>query len=331
MFQSAALKLALWYLGIILAISVSFSVVIYSVSSDDLQRNNSRQAGYFTNILGPGEVDYYGQLRQNQLATDLRHLRTSLVFLNIFVAGVGGAASYALARRTLSPIEEALESQKRFSADASHELRTPLAAMKTEIEVALRDAKITKTEAVELLNSNLEEVSKLQSLSEGLLRLATRGTPLDLKGEASVKSAVEAAKTRYEKTAGAKKIKFKLALSDIAVRGDPQNLSDMVATLIDNAIKYSPSKSTVGLSSGRHGRQAFISVTDAGPGISEADLPHIFERFYRSDTSRNRSYASGYGLGLALAHKIAVLHGGHIEVKTTLGKGSTFTILLPTA
>ncbi len=331
MFQSAALKLALWYLAIILAISASFSLVIYGVSRDDLARNNDRQVGYFSNFLGPGETVYYGKLRQNQLSDDLQHLRNSLVLLNIFVAAVGGAASYALARRTLSPIEDALESQKRFAADASHELRTPLAAMKTEIEVALRDSKISKAEAVKLLESNLEEVSKLQGLSEGLLRLASQSEPLNIESVASLKLAAEAAQARFAKIAAAKKIKFVQALNDAQAKADQQSLADLVAILIDNAVKYSPARSTITISSGGNGKQVYARVSDEGPGIAKVDLPHIFDRFYRADASRSKERTNGYGLGLALAKKITELHGGHIEVKTTVGKGSAFTIFLPSA
>lgn len=140
MFHSAALKLTGWYLAIIMAISILFSLSLYHVYSVDLGHNVKRQIGYFNNLLGPDESQDYSLLRQHQLNQDLDHLRGSLILFNVLVLIGGGAASYWLARRTLAPIEEALDSQSRFASDASHELRTPLAAIQTENEL-VRKAK----------------------------------------------------------------------------------------------------------------------------------------------------------------------------------------------
>ncbi|HVX58250.1 MAG TPA: HAMP domain-containing sensor histidine kinase [Candidatus Saccharimonadales bacterium] len=331
MFHSAAIKITAWYLGIILLVSIVFSVALYNVSSNDLDHNINRQVSYYNGFLSPFDLNNYSQLRQQQLDQDRDHLKANLIILNVFVLIFGGAASYALARRTLQPIEESLESQKRFAADASHELRTPLTAMQSEIEVALRDPKLSKVEAVALLGSNLEEVAKLRDLSEGLLKLANRDGKAKLDQAVSLKDIASLAIDRVEKSAQTKKMKIINDSKDVAARGDQQYLADLAAVLIDNAIKYSPERSEITISTGRRNKMAFFRVQDHGIGIAAADLPHIFERFYRADTSRTKNKSEGYGLGLALAKKIADMHQGHIEVRSSLGKGSTFTVYLPSA
>jgi signal transduction histidine kinase len=330
MFHSAALKLTLWYLAIIMAISLIFSISLYQVSSADLGRNVNRQIGYFTNLLAPEESNNYRQLRNRQLDQDLRHLKANLVLFNLLVLLSGGAASYWLARRTLEPIEKTLDSQTRFAADASHELRTPLTAMMTENEVALRSKNMTKAEAVELLKSNLEEAAKLKSLAEGLLRLSNGGL-VDKPQVVSLKTVSETAISRFEKAAGAKKISLKNEVPDINTLGDADSLTELVAIFLDNAVKYSPRGSQIKLSGGRRHKNVFFKVADNGAGISRSELPHIFERFYRTDSARSKNSGGGYGLGLAIAQKIAEAHNGHIEVSSTVGKGTVFSVFLPPA
>lgn len=331
MFHSAALKLTVWYLGIIMVLSIGCSLALYHISSQDLHRNATRQVGYF-NFLPPKEFRTFSQLRGDQLEQDLDHLRNNLISFNILVLLGGGYLSYVLARRTLRPIEYTLEAQKRFSADASHELRTPLTAMQTEIEVALRDPALNKAKAIELLKSNLEETAKLKSLSEGLLRLATTEQSFDLSKTVGLDKITAEAASRLEKTAKTQKVKLDLSgLAAAKAKGDHASLVDATAVFIDNAIKYSSGGSTVKLASGKRGKTSWISVTDTGEGIAANDLPHIFDRFYQADQSRSKNQAGGYGLGLAIAERIISAHHGHIDVHSALSRGSTFTIVLPTA
>jgi len=331
MFHSAALKLTAWYLAIIMAISLVFSFSLYHVSGDDLGRNVNRQIGYFNNFLGPDESQSYGILRQRQLNEDLRHLKSNLILFNLLVLAGGGAASYLLARRTLDPIEEALETQSRFASDASHELRTPLTAIQTENEVALRDKNLTKARAVDLLKSNLEEVAKLRGLSEGLLRLAAGNGSVTSPQTVSLKEVSVIAIGRYEKAAEAKRISLINQVPALKALGDKDSLAELLSIFIDNSIKYSGRSGSVRLSGSRQGKQVSLSVEDKGQGIKPADLPRIFERFYQADPSRNKSRAGGYGLGLAIAKKIVDAHQGHIEVASTVGSGTVFTVFLPAA
>ncbi len=331
MFRSAALRLTIGYLAIIMALSIGCSLALYHVSSNELARSAQRPVDLYNVFFGPSSSDEINSLRLQQLDNDRNRLKLNLFLFNVAVLAVGGGVSYFLARRTLEPIEEALETQKRFTGDASHELRTPLTAMQTEIEVALRDSELTKKEAVDLLKSNLEEVAKLKSLSEGLLTLATTGSNDSANERVPVARLVEAAMDQVSKPAAAKKIKFNSSVNGAQIAGSPQQLINLLAILLDNSIKYSPPNSDVMIKAKTKNKQAQISVTDRGQGIAVADLPHIFERFYRADSSRSKNTTQGYGLGLAIAKKIIDLHGGSIDVKSTPGKGSTFTVCLPLA
>lgn len=331
MFHSAAVKLTLWYLAIIMAISLVFSLALYSVSSNDLGHNINRQVRYFNDLLAPDQSNAYGELRSHQLDQDLTHLRDNLALFNIIVLICGGIASYWLARRTLSPIEDALDAQTRFASDASHELRTPLTAIQTENEVALRNKTLTKNQAVNVIKSNLEEVAKLRTLSEGLLRLANGNGTIDNPVPVALKTAVAQAIERYGKAAASKKINLIDKSKPVNILGDQDSIVELISVFLDNAIKYSPAGSEINISANRRGKTAVVSITDKGQGIKQTDLPHIFDRFYRSDASRSKQSDSGYGLGLAIAKKITDAHSGHIEVESALGSGTTFTVFLPAA
>jgi signal transduction histidine kinase len=202
--------------------------------------------------------------------------------------------------------------------------------MQAEIEVAMRDPNLTKAQAKELLQSNLEEVEKLRSLSDGLLNLAQHQKPVQISA-VKLKPAVEEALKRVEKSASIKNIKISDHTKDLTLKADNYSLAELLVILIDNAVKYSPEGSKIELSSEVSGKNGKISVKDHGIGIKATDLPHIFERFYRSDTSRSKTQADGYGLGLAIAKKIAGSLDGSIEVRSAPAKGSTFTITLPSA
>ena len=331
MFRSAALKLTLWYLAIIMAISFIFSLTLYQVSSNDLKQNVNRQIAYFNNILGPEAAYNYRVLRQKQLHEDTIHLRRNLFLYNVLVLAIGGAVSYWLSRRTLEPIEEALKSQSRFASDASHELRTPLTAIQTENEVALRNKGLTKAQAVGVIKSNLEEVAKLKTLSEGLLSLARQGGYVDNPVPVLLNDVVNKSIERYELAAKTKKIALRTQLGSLKVLGDEPSLIQLFSIFIDNAIKYSQPGSSVKITGKKHKQTVQVRIIDKGSGIKREELPYIFERFYRADSSRSKSSSGGYGLGLAIARKITDSHHGYIEVSSTMGKGTTFTVFLPSS
>lgn len=327
MFRSATLRLTVWYTIIIMAVSLVFSTALYIISRGQLESSLRRQwlrrIDQRLNIV----------VQPNDISADLTEgsarLLNYLLEFNLIILALSVFASYKLARHTLEPIEEAHTAQARFTADASHELRTPLTAMKAEIEVALRDKKLTIKEARELLNSNLEEVSKLELLSNALLKLAQTNRDTTALRQTNALEVVSGAVERVKKQAQLHSISIKNDVRNIKFVGDSTSLTELFVVLLDNAIKYSPEKSVVTVTCRKSGGCVAISVEDKGAGIPAKDLPNIFDRFYRVDNSRSKLKTEGYGLGLSIAKKVADLHGGSIEVTSTVGKGSVFTVKLP--
>ncbi|MDB5178188.1 MAG: putative Histidine kinase [Patescibacteria group bacterium] len=335
MFRSAIAKLTLSYLGIIMVLSLLFSFALYRESSNQLIETANRQHNAVNRFALPigfnAQRDAYSQLIDDQLAAAQHQLQIRLLILDLATLMIGGGASYFLARRTLRPIQNAMEAQGRFTADASHELRTPLTAMRTEIEVALRGKELTPKEARELLQSNLEEIAKLESLSAGLLRLAQfeRGIAPDALAKVPVKDIFAEAAARFQPQLKARDITLQQTAGAHTIEGDRASLTELVAILLDNAIKYSPPKSEVSLRGAKNGNFVSLSVTDHGVGMKASDIPYIFNRFYRADRSRSKEQIHGYGLGLSIAKRIADLHHGAVTVTSAPGKGSTFTVKLP--
>lgn len=329
LFHNTAVRLTLWYLAIIMVLSISLSMVLYHVSAGELRQSIQAQISYYSEVLSPTDLREFTEFRLNQLSDDLTKLKERLLLINLIIFLGGGAASYILARKTMRPLEHSMESQSRFTGDASHELRTPLTVMQSEIEVALRNPKLTKAQAVELLQSNLEETAKLKSLSDGLLALASDDSRLELNEKVSTKAVVLAAKKRVSKMAETKKMNIKIMGDNQEVRGSEQYLTDTIVILLDNAIKFSPVGSEITILTEKRDRWLRISVIDKGLGIEPEELPRIFERFYRTDSARGKSDTGGYGLGLAIAKKMAKLHHGSIQVRSAPGMGSTFTLRIP--
>jgi two-component system sensor histidine kinase CiaH len=326
MFKSTALKLSLYYLALIMGLSIGFSFFLYYVSNNELSRGLERPGNTSYDVAPASD---YNNFWHDRLSEAQENLRINLLTFNLLVLVAGGFVSYALARRTLAPIEEAMEAQSRFTADASHELRTPLTAMQTEIEVALRNKKLSKENARKLLESNLEEVTKLRSLSEALLKLARGENNGINQSKVKLEEITTEAINRVYKSAAAKKLTIDNQLQNITALADREVLIEVVTILLDNAIKYSPNGSAIIITGSVQGQQATLAISDDGAGIDAKDLPHIFERFYRSDRSRNKNKTAGYGLGLAIADALMELQAGHIKVESTPGQGSTFTLLLP--
>lgn len=346
MFTSARLKLTAWYLIIIMAVSIFFSLVIYTMINGEYTRIERTQRARQTleqegilpsldelvqqHAVPPGQSLPVTPTDELQIIADARaRLQSLLVLINLGILGLAGFAGYFLAGRTLRPIAEMVDEQNQFIADASHELRTPITALRTTIEVNLRDKKLNLKKSKGVLQDNLEEVVGLQNLSDNLLILAkTSDSPKDLKVERiSLNTIVGEAVDKVSVLAGQKKITINQKISDVIFEGDEEKLVRLLVILLDNAVKYSSSRKTVEI----HGRpinhKVEIEISDQGIGIVEEDLPHLFDRFYRADKSRGKT--DGYGLGLSIAQKIVDLHRGSISVSSQEGHGSTFAVLLP--
>jgi two-component system, OmpR family, sensor histidine kinase CiaH len=324
MFKSATVKLTTWYLAILIAISLLFSIVIYSSASNEIDTRFGylqRDSRMIINIPA-GRFDTF---RDVQVHEAQANLLASLVITNICIWLAGGVGSYYLARRTLKPIEEAHEAQSRFTSDASHELRTPLASMKTEIEVALRDPNLKPAEMKELLTSNLEEVNKLTKLSQTLLQLSQLDHDNIPQEKVNLEVIARSVIERFDKPG--QRVIFSGKSHN--VMANKAGVEELLTILLDNAIKYSPPDSKIRISIIKQKQMSGYEVINEGKGIAPEVLPHIFDRFYRADSSRTNGAKKGYGLGLALAKKIVELHNGELTVSSAVGKETTFQVLLP--
>ncbi|RJX18297.1 MAG: sensor histidine kinase [Ammonifex sp.] len=352
MFRAARLKLTAWYLLIITVIGVLFSLVAYSGLTFEVRRGLGLQAlravierekarAPGENALPPSFMERRSGARAipphtpvfdpQVFAETKRRIALQLVFINLGLLTLSGFAGYFLAGRTLKPIEEMLNEQKRFTADASHELRTPLTAMKTEIEVALRDQSFDKDQAKDLLQSNLEEIDRLQFLSDHLLALSRYQKDRDSRDfeEVSLAEAFAEAAVKIQPLAEAKSIQILSDVQDISLEADKDGLVKLFTIFLDNAVKYSPENSKVNVAAAVRKNKVVITVQDSGIGIRAGELPYIFNRFYRADASRTKNQVHGYGLGLSIAKSIIDKHNGKVEVSSTPEKGTTFTIFLP--
>lgn len=333
LFRSATLKLTVWYLAILMLISLSFSVVIYQVS---LAEVDNRLETLQHNLLDDSSPSYIrdrtlsllpvsaDDLRKAEISVASKQIVLALVYVNVIVLLAGGVAAYAMAKRTLRPIEDAHEAQSRFTSDASHELRTPLAAMKAELEVYLRDENLTVDEARDLLDSNLEEVDKLINLSEMLLHLSRLEYD---KLEVSRIDMTLIASNLVDKNPESKR--FELSLRRQAItQANEAAVTEVMEILIDNALKYSTPDSPIKIRVfGQAGYVAF-RIKNSGPPISKKSISRLFDRFYRDDKSRTGGRTRGYGLGLSIAKKIIDIHGGYITASSN-SKETSFTFFLP--
>lgn len=329
--KTTTARLAGSYLAIIMLMSIGFSIVFYNASSHELGRQVPPPGAFgverYDQFRGPGpRLDYFFEQR---IAEGRHALLTRLIYLNTLALIAGSLVSYYLARRTLEPIEANMEAQSQFVSDASHELRTPLTALQTTNEVALRKSSVSSKEAKEIFGHNVAEVVKLRQLTDSLLKLAKNGNGGHTLAPVPLGDVVSDAMNAVVNSALEKKISIEDKVPKMSVLADKPSITQALVTILDNAVKYSPAKSTIYVSASKQGKYAILVVKDEGIGIKPEHLPHIFDRFYRADVSRNKQHNEGFGIGLALAKKIIEQHDGEIIAESKHGKGSTFILKIP--
>ena len=269
------------------------------------------------------ETDLSHRLPVANPGDEIGRLATTINGLLARLETAFGRLEASLARQ-----EEALARQRRFAADASHELRTPLTAIGGHADMLEEWALEDPQEARKSVSTIKQETERLRSLAEGLLALARgdEGPSLhvgryDLGDVAT--EAVEAARAAAD---GKVSIEYASPHRAVTATFDRDLIRQTASILLDNAIKYTPRDGNVAVRVGEVKGRIFLEVSDTGVGIPEKKLPLVFERFYRLDSARTEG---GAGLGLSIARQVAEAHGGDIEVRSTPGEGSTFTLILP--
>lgn len=319
MFRRARVRLTLLYIGLFALVIGAFSVVFY--------------VGLST-VLAP-TFDLAPDLSSEQVAevtyqAAIERIGVALLVADLVVVAFVGVAAWILAARTLVPIREAHTRQRRFVADASHEMRTPLTAIRATGESALVGSR--RAEGLRAsVAAMVESAERLTRLTNDLLLLARsdeavldrRSEPLDL----SVLTAetVEAFAAAHPALPVAR---MKLA-PDARVSADPDELSRIVANLLDNAFRYGvgPGSDPPRVVTRASEREVAVEVSDSGPGIAAADLDRIFEPFYRIHADADSP--EGTGLGLAIARSLAERNRGRLEATSRPGGGAAFRLSLP--
>ena len=328
MFKSAYTKLTLWYLAIVMTISVIFSVILYNITSTQLmgeiKRETARIHAHFPIIYSEPVLHPHHDLLIGDHVIIIR-----LIVFNLIVLAAAGFASYFLARITLKPIELSHQQEKLFTANVSHELRTPLTALKMESEIALLDPKKNTETLSDTISSNLEEINKIENLINNILKLSkleSSESQIDF-NLADSKKLIETAIKQLDPIIKnrANKINFIPSKNKLLIYVNQESIIQLIIIILDNANKYSPKNSTIDVSHYTENHQTVIEIKDYGEGMNKETLKHIFDKFYRADDSRNKT-TEGYGIGLSIAKMIADINQANIVISSQIHQGTTVKI-----
>ncbi|WP_107669969.1 cell wall metabolism sensor histidine kinase WalK [Cyanothece sp. BG0011] len=278
-----------------------------------------------------------GYIRVSQSLEELEASNHQLLLILSFsaivaftLAAVGG---YFLTDTAVKPIEQAYEKQQQFTADASHELRGPLTAIKASIDIMRRHPERFQAKDNRKVGAIANATEQMTRLVEDLLFLArsekktTKANPEH--SSICLNELLQNLIDLLEPLAEEKKITLNYQVFDeVFVMGNRDQLTRLFSNLLYNALNYTSEKGLVLVRLVQHNRLVKIAVEDTGVGISPEDLPHVFDRFWRADKARHHS--GGTGLGLSIAEAIAHSHQGKITVKSKLGVGTCFEVVLPT-
>ena len=249
----------------------------------------------------------------------------------LLAIGMVFAGSWLLSKAAIRPIKAAWQKQLDFTADASHELRTPIAVIRTTLELLMDSPEETIGSQMKWLKNMEAENLRLAKLVDDLLTLSKADTnqqTLETK-TFLLNDVITDALLPFEPIATRKNIVLEVCINDnINFHGDKKRMEQLMVILMDNALNYSDGPGTIKLSITQNKTKYKLMVTDTGVGIEKEHLDKIFDRFYRINQTRNRN-PDGSGLGLSIAKWIVQEHGGTIEVASTPGIGTTFTIVLP--
>jgi signal transduction histidine kinase len=260
----------------------------------------------------------------------VRGLVLVLLPLGLGALGLTAIAGLYMAGRAVRPVREAFERQRAFIADASHELKTPLTLIRIDTEV-LQSA-LQNSDDRELANEVLAETDRMSAILSDLLTMARLDAgvldmarkPFDLSN-----LLMEEAE-RFKLRATRKGVRLEVRATDeLLASGDPARTGQILAALLDNALRFTPPGGSVEVTARKQDGRVEATVTDTGPGVPPEHLPHIFERFYRAEAARSRADGGGTGIGLAIARDLARAQEGDLEAENAKDGGAVFRLKLP--
>lgn len=317
-FQKTRLKLTVWYILI--------SLFLLTISSLAAIRAEQSAFDRILSVVSNPSRPRLTELFERSIADFEQNFKKRLFLFDGALLVIASVTSYFLSGLTLKPIQEMVDMQEEFAANASHELRTPLTTIGMEIEALKRtEAKVPKQYS-ELFDSVLEEVQRMKGIVDGLLTLVRYNSIHGRKNwqKIDLTPLVKDAYSQMQQLANAKHINYQFHQNGmLSVYGSSDQIKQVILILLDNAIKYTQEDGTIHVSLQKTRNHASISVSDTGYGIVSSDLKHIFDRFFRA---HSHMVQKGSGLGLAIAKKIVEDHNGIISVQSTVGKGSKFTV-----
>ncbi len=300
-----------------------------------MQPGNPRIQGVTLPVINSENGQLLGYVRASQSLKELdeamRHLDWVIIGGITIALGLSGVGGVLLTRQAMQPIEHSFTQLKQFTADASHELRSPLMAIGSNAQVALRHPEGIRPSDAEKFTIIARTVKQLTQLTEDLLLLARTDTLLPGNNPQRVRldTLLTDLVQLYQFQAAAKTIALTFTMTvPLYTKGDEAQLRRLFTNLIDNALCYTSEGGQVELQGNILDSHVLITVQDTGIGIAPEQINQVFDRFWRSESSRNYQ-SGGFGLGLAIAQAIAQRHQGTISATSKPGVGSCFRVCLP--
>ena len=312
MFFKARIKLTALYVLIVVLIVCGFSLFLYQNIRTNLQDADQENFADFEH-------------QQVFIEHTLDGTQNNIILADIIIIVLAAGMSYMLAGRTLKPIQLSLEAQRAFAANASHELRTPLAVMKNDIEVLLRSKHHISDQEAATLHSNLEEIARMSGIVEDLLLLArSDNQKIPEFSRIDLSQLLQSVVSKMRPLTERKGVMLSyIPTGSLFVNGSAHHLERAVLNIIQNSLEHTPKGGSITIVTTSDTKMVYIKFIDTGFGIDAQDLPQVFTRFHKGDTS------AGTGLGLAIVKEIVEEHKGSVSINSIKGKGTTVMVSIP--
>jgi signal transduction histidine kinase len=335
-YKKQRLKLTALYLSIICAIVASLSLVIVHLQNRQLRRFEPPpiavpvpRSGMVPDRIRLIELSEEEKAEIDRIVAQIRRENIqNVLILDALIILLSAIASYYLAGKTIEPIINSLEKQKKFVSDASHELKTPLTNIMTEAEILYRDKNTSNEEYRGFAKNVMEDIKHLNNLVVSLLDTAKLDGQLFnvTKSEVDVVELVRDTAQRFTEYAKKKDVEISVTAEKepVLIVTDKVLMQRLLSIFIDNGIKYNREHGTLELIVHNKSKNSVrIDIKDSGVGIREENLKKIFDRFFRESEDRNEK---GFGLGLSIAKQLAEILNVRITVDSEVGKGTIFTL-----